>query len=363
MDWLLTEDIKNDKSQIYKQCSFIDFAVRTGYKDEPEIDENGQPVTRRTTALHCAARRRFVYGYSVTKLFKIYDRIDVNYTDESGLSHFHAACRFGLDNIVDQFLKLGQNPNLIWHETGDSPLHLALTNANKEVVELLLRNGADPNSTNKDGSTPLHIICKIESSNMDDRADLFFKIVDEQHLPVQIDTRDKLDRTSLQWAVASILPNVVDLLLDRGADLTCFVFPTESYYGEMYGPLNEHYDEFAISLAANALITLECLEKRGYELNRSDTLRIMKFIDKFGALFDMPTDFSERGYKSKKFAKEAKKLMVSSSLSLYKVVQLSVEEVVKLILRTTLSSRTRIIIGTCLKCPVEHVLLTLSKLY
>ncbi|CAB0041468.1 unnamed protein product [Trichogramma brassicae] len=175
---------------------------------------------------------------------------------------------------------------------------------------MLLQNGADPNSANKDGSTPLHIICKMESSNLDDTPDQFFKIVDEHHLTVQIDARDNLGRTPLQWAVASLLPNVVDLLLDRGADLSSFVFPTESYYGEIYGPLNEHYDEFAISLAANALITLERLEKRGYKFYRSDALTIMKFIDKFGALFDMPTNFSKRWYKNKKFAKEAKKHMI-----------------------------------------------------
>jgi len=40
-------------------------------------------------------------------------------------------------------------------ESGATPLHLAASWGRPEVVELLLRKGADPNARNKDGKTPL----------------------------------------------------------------------------------------------------------------------------------------------------------------------------------------------------------------
>ena len=40
--------------------------------------------------------------------------------------------------------------------TGDTPLHWAVENANVEVSQLLLENGADVNHANRRGDTPLH---------------------------------------------------------------------------------------------------------------------------------------------------------------------------------------------------------------
>ncbi|CAB0041469.1 unnamed protein product [Trichogramma brassicae] len=142
MDWLLTEDFKNKYYDVIsrREFNFIKFVVEAGYKESSNIDKNSKPLLRRTTALHWATRLDYCFG--VIKLLEIYDRFDVNYTDESGLSHFHVACKFGCCDIVEKFLEAGQDPNCVWKETGDSPLHLALANANKEVVESLLRNGA-----------------------------------------------------------------------------------------------------------------------------------------------------------------------------------------------------------------------------
>ncbi|KAL7304496.1 hypothetical protein TKK_0003288 [Trichogramma kaykai] len=44
--------------------------------------------------------------------------------------------------------------------SGDVPLHLALKYGQQElVVELFLKKGANPNLANRQGLTPLHIIC------------------------------------------------------------------------------------------------------------------------------------------------------------------------------------------------------------
>ncbi|CAB0039739.1 unnamed protein product [Trichogramma brassicae] len=116
---------------------FIKFALATGYKDTPEMEEeNGneqQPLLRRTTAIHRAARFHSPINHTaIGELFKAYDRYDANYIDEWGYTHFHAACEYGFVDVVEKFLDAGQDPDCRLVATAtpksivDPPLHLAL---------------------------------------------------------------------------------------------------------------------------------------------------------------------------------------------------------------------------------------------
>ncbi|XP_023313918.1 uncharacterized protein LOC111693477 [Trichogramma pretiosum] len=403
IDWLLIEDVNNDENA----GLLIKLVARSGYKDRPELNEDGEPILRRTTAVHHAARLN--YFYLIHDLFEIYDRFDVNYIDEFGLTHFHAACKFNYLDKVAQFLVLGQDPNVTWTETGDSPLHLALKNSvYKKLFELMLKSGADPNLTNKDGLTPLHALC--EDSHGVDSMKMLFKISDEKHRTVQIDAidkngrtplhlaadkvwntekvkcllrrgansnvadtdgltplhvickkcslnidmfniffeindevnqlvqinvMDKLGRTPLQWAVANLMPDMVEFLLNRGADLSSFVFPTEDYFAVRFNnPDCEIVLHIYLKLASNALVIVEHLEKRGYKLNRTDALTIMHTFSKY-KIFDCDY-FDSHGlarisFNKEEFVRDAKTLMVIPTLSLYDLVQLKPEEAQKLL--------------------------------
>uniref|UniRef100_A0ABD2X3X8 Ankyrin repeat protein n=1 Tax=Trichogramma kaykai TaxID=54128 RepID=A0ABD2X3X8_9HYME len=190
IEWLLSESVKSNNSVI-KAKPLIDFFINTGYKDEPEVDQDDKPFSRRTTPLHHAGKRD---ASIVPDLFKIYDRFDVNYTNEDGLTHFHVACNFDCVDVVEKFLELGQDPNCLVTKTGDSPLHLALDwYRHKKIAELLLRAGADLNLANVDGVTPLHKICL----NHDELLEMFFNINEDKHQTVQIDAQDKDSKTPL----------------------------------------------------------------------------------------------------------------------------------------------------------------------
>ncbi|CAB0041465.1 unnamed protein product [Trichogramma brassicae] len=335
IDWLLTEYQKNKENHYDYGYSFVQFVHATGYKDEPVLDEDGKPILRRSTTLHYAAKnRRLRMSIDTQKFFQIYDRFDVNYADESGLSHFHVACRFGCDGAVKKFLEAGQDPNCIWQETGDSPLHLALAVGQwYDMSEVLLRHGADPNLANKDGSTPLHVICRMnEFDETEELVDLFFKLIDEIQQTVQIDARDNLGLTPLQWAVASLLPATVDALLDRGADLSSFVFPTESYFGKIFDPEYNYRADFTVGSTYDALDVVDRLEKRGYEINRSDAITIMKLFAKYG-VFVKPTNLDTSWCDDEKYTVKVKETMKNFNFSLY-LLQLRPKEVGKLITKT-----------------------------
>ncbi|XP_023314896.1 ankyrin-1-like [Trichogramma pretiosum] len=199
---------------------FIDFVVRKGYTDEPKRDEDGKPLLRRTTPLHRVLR----YNISgreekIRQLFKIYNKFDMNYADDSGLTHFHVACFLGFQDIITEFLEVGQDPNCIWQETGESGLHLILEESgSQDLVELLLKHDANPNHANYvQGMTPLHLICYKYSYNID-LFNMVFELSHDKYQPVQVDAQDTLGNTPLHCAAYRCCKNMIELLLRKDAN-------------------------------------------------------------------------------------------------------------------------------------------------
>ncbi|CAB0045309.1 unnamed protein product [Trichogramma brassicae] len=409
---LQTNKVKNNdgdrfytKNYVRKRLVNIDFTLRThGYKDEPKLDEDGNPLLLRTTPLHHAIYKsnKKASGALIGEMFKVYDRFDLNYVSSWGLSHFHVASMYGCESIVEKFLEHGHDPNLLVESTGASPLHLAANYRHRNAVELLLRRGADPNLADADGSTPLHYICKgyneddglmrmfFEVSDeiqrqvrvdardkkgktplhwalrygnvgatesllrrgadanladetgstalhwacqtywVDDAVEIFFKTNKEVNQLVQVDAQDQSGRTPLQWAVAKLMPNTVDALLDNGADLSSFVFPTPSYFAKGLVAVFGNPIFFHLRLASSALIIVENLEQRGYELDLMDAATIMKLFTKFSCF--LKSFHSDLAYlcNDQEFTRKIKEIMMSPNLSLYDLVQLRPEEAVKL---------------------------------
>ncbi|CAB0041303.1 unnamed protein product [Trichogramma brassicae] len=140
---------------------------------------------------------------------------------------------------------------------------------------------------------------------------------------LQIDARDKSGCTPLQWAVASLMPKAIDILINNGADLSSFTYPDESHFNEIY---HLSINKFALRPVAGALATIERLRERGYELDQSDALKIMKIFAIYG-LFKKSTDVLKSLYDDKKFVSKATELMVKPDLSFYKLIQLQSKEI------------------------------------
>ncbi|CAB0034275.1 unnamed protein product [Trichogramma brassicae] len=314
----------------YRGKLFIRFVKNSGYKDDPKLDKDGKPLSDRATPLHLAGRccRNPKWkGVFRDYLFEMYGRFDVNYVDpESGLTHFHVACKTGCLEIVRKFLELGQDPNCLARETCDTPLHFALDRGHGDIVRLLLEHGAEVNFPNIAGMTPLHVVCKRGYEF--DMAGQFFEICDDAKRWVRVHAQDQLGRTPLQWAVANCSPSAVKVLLERGAGES-FVFPDLKLFERR---VKSHHPgtwaDSRLKLAASAMMVVEHLENGGCELDLQEAVFIMTYFDKFGLLACSPfvpnTMVTETD-----FANRTKTMKLNPSLSVYDLIQMPQQEAVK----------------------------------
>ncbi|CAB0031372.1 unnamed protein product [Trichogramma brassicae] len=213
---------------------------------------------------------------------------------------------------------------------GNTPLHLALRHSHEKLAEFLLSHGADPNLANGNGSTPLHIICQRGSFVFDDNSmETFFEICERVDRRLLLDSQDKRGRTPLQWAVASLLPEAVDVLLDHGADLSGFAFPSLTRFDAKAFECKNPEDKLLV--ASSMLMVVQRLENRGYELGLDDALQIMKLFDE-NEVFGASSDLDEQPcYDDEEFASQAKKIMLKADLSLLDLIQLRPERAAKLL--------------------------------
>uniref|UniRef100_A0ABD2VY84 Uncharacterized protein n=1 Tax=Trichogramma kaykai TaxID=54128 RepID=A0ABD2VY84_9HYME len=265
-----------------------------------------------------------------------YKTIDPNTVYNAKLTPLHLLCKFAKNHsLLEIFFKLMDEHRQkvqvnVQDKLGFTPLHLALhlDSVTRETVELLLRRGADPNATNVDGLTPLHVVCLRKATKNHDKqiVESFFKINGELGQEVKIDVQDKKKRTPLLLAVANFKPELVDALLDRGADLSNFVFPAEDYLCKRFESLQRLN---ALSLASSALAAVELLEDKGYELKLREAMKIMNLFARH-ELFVNSKDLKECLYKDEKFVEISKKLTIRPGLSLHDLAKLPAGEEEKL---------------------------------
>jgi tankyrase len=90
---------------------------------------------------------------------------DIQETDKNGVTPLHHAVRFRSPVAVETLLRLGAAVNQTCKRSGSTPLHRAVTWSGapatagkraqaREIVEILLRYGADPSIKNKSGKIP-----------------------------------------------------------------------------------------------------------------------------------------------------------------------------------------------------------------
>lgn len=108
--------------------------------------------------------------------------------------------------LINSGLKINYGSNKI-----QTPLHSACLNLSEEIVQLLLNKGADINAIDRDGRFPFH--AALENPKLTDN--FLIKLLPNIS---NIDSPDDGGCTILYWACVSIRKEIINILLDKGAN-------------------------------------------------------------------------------------------------------------------------------------------------
>ncbi len=137
-------------------------------------------------------------------------RVDVNAPQGDGATALHWAVQLDDPNTVEFLLRAGARADAT-NDTGVTPLYLACMNRNAVMVDKLLAAGANPNAALVKGETVLMMCAR--SGNASAVKALLLRGADVNAAePVH-------SQTALMWAVAQRRPEVVEVLLEAGANV------------------------------------------------------------------------------------------------------------------------------------------------
>ena len=138
--------------------------------------------------------------------------VDINRADQYGNTPLHKSVLFGRRDMAQLFLDRGADPNSE-NNILNTPLKLAVMGDHIPVIQLLLARGADPNKVGRIGNTPLHWSVHIGNIFavkllIDGGADA----------DVTIASRLGVGETALHWAARYGKKDMVQFLLHKGAN-------------------------------------------------------------------------------------------------------------------------------------------------
>jgi uncharacterized protein len=137
-------------------------------------------------------------------------RIDVNAPEPDGTTALHWAANRDDAEVVDLLIRAGANAKAA-NRYGVTPLWLAAMNGNAATIEMLLKAGADANTASAEGETVLMTAArtgKLDAVNVLLRYGADVNAKEGWH-----------QQTAVMWAAAEGHPAVIRSLVEAGADI------------------------------------------------------------------------------------------------------------------------------------------------
>ncbi|KAJ8675071.1 hypothetical protein QAD02_010857 [Eretmocerus hayati] len=281
--------------------------------------ENGADVhtvnkfTQETTLGHAIlCPESFVFGRGTKDMVELLvkEGADVNQKYVNTYSPLHLAVTQENSAVVDVLIKYNANVNevergnkdLSLRSHGATPLHEAVARFNVEISTSLINAGANVNAKQLDGKTPLHLLVytKIQDRNTFEIESMIEIMKCLLEAGSDIDAQDELGRTPLYLACSKMNCPAATRLIEFGADiniedqsgknpLSQCLFVNHGRFHEIYYPFDDHINK---------------LKQIGQHVS-SKNLKYFKHIrKKHSTSFDEESD----QYLLKKYVEEFKKM-------------------------------------------------------
>lgn len=127
-----------------------------------------------------------------------------------GMPFIISAIKLGKTEVVKESLEAGFNPNMIYITGRWSILMFACSNQQKEIVDLLIDNGADVNYYSNDNTTPVFLSCKSP--------EILKKLIFEG---ANVNRHPNYYGNTIFYCIANNLEESLNIILDAG----CIIRP------------------------------------------------------------------------------------------------------------------------------------------
>ncbi|RDD38700.1 Transient receptor potential cation channel subfamily A member 1 [Trichoplax sp. H2] len=172
-------------------------------------------------------------------LLKQIPKVDcVDVQDKNGL---HIAASHGYIRVLTYLIMKGARSHVNNKDVfGRTPIHYAADEGYTQIVDILFSNGGDLNYSDIDTNTPLHLACKKGEFSC-------VKLICDKSL-AQLNMYGERSRTPLHLATINNHANIVEYLLQRGADINK---RDGSYFTSLDIAIDRGYIEVAEVLLSN----------------------------------------------------------------------------------------------------------------
>jgi ankyrin repeat protein len=177
-------------------------------------------------------------------------RVDVNAVQADGTTALHWAVNRDSAEIVQLLIRAGANVKAS-NRYGSTPLWLASLNGNAATIGMLLEAGADANAASEEGETPLMVAAR--TGKLDAVRALLARGADPN---VKENWRGQ---TALMWAAAEGHAAVIDALVGRGASV--------------HARSNGGFTPLLFAAREGQIAAVEALMKAGADMNDSLPVR------------------------------------------------------------------------------------------